>query len=77
MQKFLEYAQSAGLSDILEGKTPGNFTVFVPSPEALKGNNADDTGPVRRHCHIWQYGRGSTYQGSKTFNFLVSLLYLC
>lgn len=37
MGKFIEYAQQAGLQGVLSGKTPGNYTVFVPSAEAFDG----------------------------------------
>ena len=37
MGKFTEYAQQAGLQEILSGEAPGNYTVFVPSPEAFDG----------------------------------------
>ena len=37
--EFLEYAQQAGVSDILKGERyGGNFTVFVPSVDYLQSN---------------------------------------
>lgn len=38
--EFLEYAQQAGVSDILKGERTGeNFTVFVPSVECFQSKS--------------------------------------
>lgn len=37
MHEFLEFTQQAGTADILDGKAPGNYTLFVPSQEAISG----------------------------------------
>ena len=34
--EFLEYAQQAGVSEMLKGETKENFTVFVPSIECFQ-----------------------------------------
>ena len=34
--QFMEYAQSSGLADVLDGTQPGNFTVFAPNAEAFQ-----------------------------------------
>ena len=34
--QFQEYAQQAGLGDILSGERPGNFTFFVPNADAFR-----------------------------------------
>jgi transforming growth factor-beta-induced protein len=35
--KFIEYAQQAGIQDVLSGDAPGNYTIFVPNDAAFKG----------------------------------------
>lgn len=37
MGQFIEFAQQAGMQDILNGDAPGNYTIFVPRPEAFEG----------------------------------------
>ena len=37
MHEFVEYAQGSGLTNVLNGKAKGNFTIFVPSADAFAG----------------------------------------
>ena len=39
--EFLEYAQQAGLSEVLEWKKETNMTILVPSAEAFSSTNSD------------------------------------
>lgn len=39
--KFIEYAQQAGIQDVLSGDAPGNYTIFVPNDAAFKALSRD------------------------------------